>query len=66
MYAKAGVADYWIVNLRAQQVEMHRLPSPDEAQPYGFGYAEVTIHRSGEIIQALAAPGPVAVSALLP
>jgi len=66
MYAKAGVADYWVVNLRAQQVEMHRLPAPDEAQPYGFGYFEVTIHRAGEIIQPLAAPGPVAVSSLLP
>lgn len=66
MYAKAGVADYWVVNLRARQVEIHRLPAPDEAQPYGFGYSEVTVYQSGKILQPLAAPQPVAVSLLLP
>jgi len=66
MYAKAGVADYWVVNLRARQVEMHRQPVLDEAQPYGFGYSEVTVFGEDAVIQPLAAPIPVAVSVLLP
>lgn len=68
LYAMAGVTDYWIINVAQEpaQIEVHRQPIPDEAQPYGFGYGEKTIHRGGEIIQPLAAPNPVAVSALLP
>lgn len=68
LYAKAGVADYWIINLdqKPPQVEVHRHPKADETQRYGFGYGEKTVHQSGAIIQPLAAPNPVAVSALLP
>ena len=68
LYAKAGVPEYWIVNLDRQpaQLEVHRAPQADAAQPYGFGYAEVTAYQAGEIVQPLAATGPVAVSALLP
>ena len=68
LYASANVADYWIINLDHEpaQVEVHRHPVPDETQRHGFGYAQRTIHKSGEIIQPLAAPKPVAVSLLLP
>ena len=27
-YAKAGIPEYWIVNLKARSVEMHRVPLP--------------------------------------
>jgi len=68
LYASAGVADYWIINIDQEpaQIEVHRQPVPDETQPHSFGYRDRTIHQAGEIIQPLAAPGPVAVSALLP
>ena len=68
LYALAGVADYWIINVDQEpaQIEVYRQPAPDEAQPHGFGYEEKTIHRSGDIIQPLAAPNPVAASMLLP
>ena len=68
LYALAGVTDYWIINVDQEpaQIEIHRQPVPDEAQPHGFGYRDRTIHRAGEIIQPLAALGPVAVSSLLP
>ena len=66
LYARANIADYWIININGAQVEIHRQPVPDEAQPFGFGYAEKAVHRAGEIIQPLAAPHPVAVAALLP
>lgn len=66
LYAKAGVADYWIVNVKARQIEVHRQPVEDAAQPFGFGYAEVTVHGSEAVVQPLAAPRVVAVAALLP
>ena len=68
LYAKAGIADYWIINLDHQppQVEVHRRPQPDDTQRYGFQYGEKSVYRSGEIIQPLFGSGPVAVSALLP
>jgi len=44
LYAKAGVADYWIVNVKARQIEVHRQPLEDSTQPFGLGYAEVTIY----------------------
>ena len=67
-YAKAGVADYWIINLAQSppQVEIHRQPRLDDTQRYGFGYSVATVHQSGEIVQPLGAANPVAVSMLLP
>ncbi len=66
LYAKAGVQDYWIVRLKTRQVEVYRRPQADDTQPFGFGYAERTVYGSDAVIQPLAAPHPVAVSALLP
>ena len=66
LYAKAGVADYWIVNVKARQIEVCWQPGEDTTQPYGFGYAEVTAYGAEAVIQPLAADRPVAVSALLP
>jgi Uma2 family endonuclease len=66
LYASAGVQDYWIIRLKTRQLEVRRQPIPDEAQPFGFGYSQLTVHEIGAIIQPLAAPNPVAVSALLP
>ncbi len=66
LYAKAGVSDYWIINVKARQVEVHRQPREDTTQPYGFGYAELTTYGAEAVIQPLAADRPVAVAALLP
>lgn len=40
-YARAGVEDYWIVNLVDRQVEVHRGPSPD-------GYEDIAIYAPGQ------------------
>ena len=66
LYASAGVEDYWIIRLKTRELEVYRQPQPDETQPFGFGYREKTVHQSGEVIQPLGSPNPVAVSALLP
>ena len=66
LYASAGIQDYWIVRLKTRQLEVYRQPQPDDAQPFGFGYSEKTVYDSGAVVLPLAAPNPVAVSALLP
>jgi Uma2 family endonuclease len=59
LYARAGFPEYWIVNLGAALVEVHRDPSPN-------GYRSVASFGRDAIISPLAAPGPVATSDLLP
>lgn len=56
LYARAGLADYWIVNLVDRQVEVYRQPLADATAPYGFKYAEVIIKKPGETVSPLAAP----------
>ncbi len=45
LYACVGIADYWIINLVHNQVEVYRNPVADAAQPFGFRYADATILR---------------------
>jgi Uma2 family endonuclease len=67
LYARAGVADYWIVNLVDRVLEVHRDPAPDVEAPYGWAYASIEILSGGAAIAPLAAPAsPIAVTSLLP
>lgn len=67
LYARAGIADYWIVNLVNRQVEVLRQPQPDTAQHYGHGYGSSTILLPPAQVSSLAAPSvSVAVADLLP
>ena len=60
LYARAGVGDYWIIDLNDRQILVHRQPSSE-------GYGEVTAFRSDELLTALARPdAPVRVADLLP
>ncbi len=56
LYATAGLADYWVINLVDNQVEVYRQPCPDLAQDYGHGYQSKTVHSSADRISPLAAP----------
>ena len=60
VYASAGIAEYWIVNINARTVEVYRSPEADR-------YAEVRTLRDGESLQPA---GPIdvalAVSEILP
>ena len=49
LYARAGIADYWIVNVAGQSVEVRRDPIED-------GYGEIKVYRSGDEIPLLAFP----------
>ena len=67
LYARAGLGDYWIVNLVDRVIEVYRVPLADPAAPYGWRYAEVQTLRPGETVSPLGAPGArVPVADLLP
>jgi Uma2 family endonuclease len=67
VYARAGLADYWIVNLIDRQLEVHRNPGPDPSRRGRFRYGDVTIVAESGSMAPLAAPqSPIAVSDLLP
>jgi Uma2 family endonuclease len=60
VYARAGIAEYWIVNLVDSILEVHRDPGAD-------GYRTIVTLRSGDSVSPLAAgAAAVAVSDLLP
>src|SRR5262245_7812575 len=66
LYARAGIADYWIVNLNRRRLEVYRQPIPDPSRQYGFGYSSVQTFDSGEHASPLAAPqAKIAVTDLL-
>ncbi|MBI2529427.1 MAG: Uma2 family endonuclease [Candidatus Rokubacteria bacterium] len=67
LYARAGLGDYWIVNLVDRVLEVYRKPVVDPAAPYGWRYASVTTLRPGDTVSPLAAPpARVPVADLLP
>ena len=66
-YARAGVADYWIVNLVDGALEVYREPGPAADAPSGWRYREVTTLRSDGVVTPLVAShARVAVVDLLP
>ncbi len=56
LYAMRGVAEYWIVNVQEDQLEIHRDPGSEPAQPFGHGYHSVTIRHRGDTVSPQAAP----------
>ena len=67
VYAKAGIADYWIVNLVDRQVEVYRNPVPDSGARLGFRYTEQTNFNGSATIKISAVPNAiVAVTDLMP
>jgi len=64
VYAAAGIADYWIVNLRERVVEVYREPIRGARRAR---YAAKHVARPGETLTPLAAPDArIAVDELLP
>jgi Uma2 family endonuclease len=67
VYAKAGIPEYWIINLLDHQLEVYRNPITDVASSSGFNYPGQVILRPGDFVSPLAVPGAkVAVADLLP
>ena len=67
LYARAGLGDYWVVNLVDRVLEVYRRPLADPPAPYGWRYAEVQTLSPGETLSRLAAPrARIPVADLLP
>ena len=56
VYARAGIQDYWIVNLVDRVLEVYREPAPDAAAPFGASYARREISDPSRQVSPLAAP----------
>lgn len=67
LYARAGLAEYWIVNLPDRLLEVYRDPSSSPQARYGFAYRTAQLCNAGDPISPLAAPAAaIAVADLLP
>ncbi len=66
LYARAGIAEYWIVNLRNRRLEIYREPIPDTVAPFGWRYGRAESHGPGDRATILAVGRSVAVDDLLP
>lgn len=51
VYAKAGIPEYWIIDVLGRQVEVYREPGP-------LGYALRRLHAASDSVQPLKVPGP--------
>ncbi|MCL2641153.1 MAG: Uma2 family endonuclease [Phycisphaerales bacterium] len=67
LYARAGIKDYWVLNLVKNCLEVMRGPVEDGNAEFGWRYASVTTLKSGDLVSPLAKPQAViAVTDLLP
>ena len=56
VYARAGIEDYWIVNLVDRVLEVYREPAPEVAAPFGARYARREVLDPSRQVSPLAAP----------
>jgi Uma2 family endonuclease len=67
LYARAGIADYWFLNLVDRVLEVCRDPVTMATESAGWGYRDVTVLHTGASIAPLARTDvPVEVASLLP
>jgi Uma2 family endonuclease len=57
LYARAGLADYWIVNLVDRVLEVYRGPVADPAAAFGWRYRSVVMMVLEAAVSPLAVPG---------
>jgi len=67
LYAAAGIADYWIIDVQARRLEVRRDPRPDPAAEFGASYQSLAVLAPGEVVTPLARPAAVvAVADMIP
>ena len=67
LYARAGLADYWVVNLVDEILEVYREPKRVRSHRYGWRYDSVQLLGRGGTVSPLAAPrARIRVADLLP
>jgi Putative restriction endonuclease len=66
LYARAGVPEYWIVDLARETLEVHRGLEASPAALYGWRYSTVDLLRPPASMTPLIATAPIRVADLLP
>jgi Uma2 family endonuclease len=67
LYARAGIAEYWIVDLLRDTVEVHREREASAGDPFGWRYQTIAVLRPPATVAPLLAPHcSIAVADLLP
>jgi len=67
LYARAGIADYWIVSIPDRRVEVYREPVPDGTAPFGWRYGRSITLGPDDHVAPLAAPrASILIADLLP
>jgi Uma2 family endonuclease len=67
LYGRAGLPEYWIINLRDRCLEVLRSPMPDPTVTIGWRYRDVAVLAAGDRVAPLALDGRwIAVADLLP
>lgn len=54
LFARAGIQDYWIVNLVDRVVEVYRGPAADPSAVYGWHYRSVNSYTPRDVVSPLA------------
>jgi hypothetical protein len=67
LYARAWLAEYWVLNLTDRVLEVYRKPAADPSAPFGWRYAHRDVLAAAARVTPLAASGSsIGVAALLP
>lgn len=67
LYARAGIADYWVINLVDEVLEVYRQPLRARSRRHGWKYGSVRLLRRNARVTPLAAPrGRLRIADLLP
>lgn len=57
LYARAGIPEYWILNLKGQRLEVRRDPAENPEGAFGWDYSSLTVLAGGQRVCPLFAPG---------
>ncbi len=67
LYARAGIVDYWIVNIPNRRLEIYREPEPDETAAFGWRYGRsITLGPDERIAPLAVAQASILIADLLP
>ena len=59
LYARAGIGEYWILNLKKRQLEVYRHTALDAAAAVGHSYKNKLILKAGDTVSPLARPDAI-------